>query len=734
MKDINRLYMLRESLLDDVEVDEVEDNDSGYEEYVPVVLLFQRTDDYYEISTDVVDKIIRRFANFVSHGIIKMQSSDINWDDEYANMTVKFDIEKSNLNDYNFIKILMYVISCIKDDKIRIIVDSFGNCKFKPNMKMFFYFSSMFKRKRELMIRNISVFKDMIFPNSNGITVMKNIIQFGAKYGVLNSIEGTDDIYKIYTNYVDKNSNLVSDMNIINSKGYLLYSTDDTNYINFDSKYSFGLMKVYDYKEKAYNYIDLNGEYISNDFFADCEYFTEEGIAKVVKRDRKNEKQRWSIIDKTGKILTGDKYYNQIELIKNGYCYARKYSSYADIEILDKTGKNIFGDKSFASYKPIENGYGWVYVKTKDNEDGGLTLIDQNANMLYPDELFDNVYVQNEIPGMWKVFRNGKKNFFKSDGTFIRKKWIKEPCGDFCNGYAIVKSEKYGSTYIDLNGNVVCHNESGRTVWFKECYKFDKCGYGLVKKGNDNFNLVDKTGKLIFKDWFGLSSDMLRIFDKQDYFADEYILVRDFSIHKYKFLNVNDEILGGYLFDAARPFCNGFAIVRIDDYADVIDKNGKLMFGERKRKKYKIKNISNFNNGIAFIYNYSDDIMIIKEDGSFLSNDIFSSNGFIYGDVCLVKRINMSKKNQYNMNEVNFLKKDGSYVFDEWLDDDKCNINYLDGCSLVEYNHLFNVILADGSVLMDEWTNLPIVMDETGNFRIGTEIYVNSSRQLITLI
>ena len=147
---------------------------------------------------------------------------------------------------------------------------------------------------------------------------------------------------------------------------------------------------------------------------------------------------------------------------------------------------------------------------------------------------------------------------------------------------------------------------------------------------------------------------------------------------------------GHYLFDKIYDYVNGFAIVKLDDTYNFIDKNGNLLYkGDEWFDKVK-----NFENGFAKVSNYNLYNMLNQKGeliwkGDEWLDDIYSfSDGF-----ALV----LTEKG------VNYIDENGELLWkgDTWFED---GINFFDGLAQVaNEDYRYNYLNDKGQLISDIW-------------------------------
>ena len=118
------------------------------------------------------------------------------------------------------------------------------------------------------------------------------------------------------------------------------------------------------------------------------------------------------------------------------------------------------------------------------------------------------------------------------------------------------------------NGDWNLINKQGELLskeWFMYVYEFSD-GFAIVRNKNHVYNFIDKHGKLLLNEWFIYVG----------YFYEGFAKVQRTN-GEYNFINKDGKILSDEWFNWVGYFCEGFAGVRTtNDEWRKIDKTGKL--------------------------------------------------------------------------------------------------------------------------------------------------------------
>ena len=226
------------------------------------------------------------------------------------------------------------------------------------------------------------------------------------------------------------------------------------DFSGFDKIYNFnknGFARVE--LNKKYNFIDVNGNFISEQWFDDIDNFDKNGLAIVGLNDK------WNFIDTNCNLLS-QQWFDEIYGFKNGF---------AEVMLNDK----------------------WNFIDT-------------NGNFISK-QWFDNIYSFNNY-GIAQVTLNGKCNFIDVNGKLLSKQWFDDYIYEFNrDGFAQVMLNGK-CNLIDVNGKLLSKQ------WFDEIYGF-KNGIAKVKL-NKKWNFIDVNGNLLSEQWFDSSLDATICFMK----------------------------------------------------------------------------------------------------------------------------------------------------------------------------------------------------------------------------
>lgn len=715
-------YIMNESLLGELETDEVVD-DNGSKEAISVSF------EFYD-RTLIVDRFIVQvnafFDNLIERNIAIEYKKDTTGGIRKYIIDCKF--RKEHVTAELIVKIMMYCLYCEGNcnslDGFEVSVNKFDDVEYYGNQELAVNWVST-KNHATLRFKNILNLKEM-FPECDGISVMRTAVRLGDAYGLIDRVSDSDGIYRIYIRLNDD----YEMMHIVDSRGYDLFSIKDNSHLNDGNKYSSGMLLVQRCASDGggINYIDRNGKLLSEEYYSYGTSFDENERAVV----RPMSENQQFLIDKHGRFLSDG--FSCLDFRRGGYYYVKDKVGY--FHILDADGKDMFGNKGIKSYKSIRNGFGWVYCKADDEFAGdkeGFVLVDEKCGILYPGDVFDNAFEQTEIEGVWRVVNNGAWNFYTKDGKLLLDRWVGN-CRDFCNGYARVYYPS-GWNYVDESGNVLCVDKNGKPDGYGECYNFDSGGNALVVSKDDmsNYNYIGTTGKLITNQWFKLDAEA-RYFDKDNppiEFYDGFARIRNRMDGSPNFISREGNLLFDIKIDSiVTDFHNGCAVVIINNFKEIVDKNGNILSTKDKDYWHDIYLVSDFENGCARIKNSSGLWNIVRSDGTLVSKEWFFNINDCCGNVYVVENRADGTMIKNFLNSSN-----GKFLFKKWLRTDKLHIDSYDDYFKVAYDKKkYNIIFPDGTTLFDDWSDSVIEYAKYGVFRVGADNYVDNKGNLISTI
>ena len=269
---------------------------------------------------------------------------------------------------------------------------------------------------------------------------------FGSGYSFHNGYAGFGDDSRGYF-YIGPDGKI--DMNKFSASGYRRFSDDG--------------FAVTVNKESRENYIDRDWNLVSGEWFQKCYEFVN-GFGKVKKNGKFN------FIDRTGKLVSKTWFVNCENFDEDGMVVVtvKDKSNNKAYNYMDGSGKLIL-DKNYRLCLPFSDGVGCVF----DGEYGSVLC-----------------------------------NYVNKNGRFISEQWFLHPTGpmvaehSFSGGYACVLNRDGGCNMIDTRGKLL-FDDWNRKIRFG---KFSEGFCSFVEYGK-GYGFIDKTGKRITDEYFDSVTD-----------------------------------------------------------------------------------------------------------------------------------------------------------------------------------------------------------------------------------
>lgn len=732
-----KIYMLNETILDEIDADDVIDDVHDNDEGNFVISLSIHGSYFMYNNVETIKQCLNTKIKYCS-----LQNFEYKKNPERLDVSILFDDADVNIDTFNnFLMKLLYVI-CLKQVKFdfSIVVSSFGDIDFTKQNGLTFCIEVR-QSRCYLCIKNIDSYH-VLFPDCSKKSIIRSIVNVALPLNILfcANKESGKELYKfIFTRstsdelmymIVRKNGDVVFEYNELPEVFSIVYHCERMlvhKNVGVENK------KVYNY-----NYIDTNGNFILEDFCSGVcgDFIDEYGVAvvNIIESEEQDDdiSDYYVLIDTSGKVITNRKF-SEIQNFVNGYAIVRIREKY---NYIDASGR-LLSDKWFNMCNDfLDDGYGCAVVS--DNK--GQGIIDKNGHLLFQNINYD---IESGSEGFWivsliddKSVSRKKTNFVDMTGQLLLNDWY-EDCDSFCNGCAIVtkydyKDKYYQMTYVDTNGKFICKQSNGKPVWFDSCSDFHECGIAMVYTEDRYVDFINKKGKSISKDNFYVNG--YRTSYSKTPFCAGFV-----RVYKYEdggiygnYIDVEGNVLSDVWFAEVYDFDeSGYAVV-VDEKGseNLIDKNGKLVI----KKKCMITSIEPFRNGYALVVNKKGHSNFIRPDGSFVSKDWYYEVDEFCGSVCMVGR----HKSQSKSMEYNFMDTSGNLLFDEWLDDYKYSFHTYDDVVIIHNKSydLYNMIMSDGTLLYDKMSSDEI--DETninGVFQINTgHVYIDGCGNVMSFI
>lgn len=461
----NDIYMLNESLLDDVEFDEVVDNDS-IREPDKFTLTFWFGNCINRGFLYVLERVCNASYENGMHVSYQIHFHSTNDENNFIDVTFEYTDRDTILRE--FVSVMMYIIHMIKNVfnmSVRISTDIEG----------YDYSACILDIVDEVLNVNVDEISDMF----GSVYASFDIIEICAFYAFKNDLLDETDGY--YTMHVSDDFYL-----IVDNRGLIVYR----KYISCPLE---GLLITFVYDNRLigirnegdlFNILDVEtGQTRFDKWVRDILLIKGTDIVAY-----KEENQRWTLADiktmktlMTGIVFLSDQYEDGFFLIQH-----ENGTGKSGYDFIDKNC-NFLTQSFFVYAQPFHNGYAIV-----DNGKG-RTYIDTNGRFVTNDT-FESC--ENFECGRAKVeiaCKTRKKySYIDTNGEYINDTFFSD-CKDFKDGLAIVE-DSGGWFVIDIDGKSISER-------FDSIGDFEN-GYALVHDGDVGWNFIDTSGELIVGDWF----------------------------------------------------------------------------------------------------------------------------------------------------------------------------------------------------------------------------------------
>lgn len=740
-KFLNSIYAMNESLLDDVENDEVnDDGDSGLGSFVEYRFMFHFENIlgaavvksmFFDTcmkpalcrlkNMGLVDswKFIKKFGKLDDFPNIDFYSNDMYGTvakKKFRNssvLTVDVSILKESENADGIVTIAAYMMQSVM--ACRICADT--------GIRMAFW---------RIGDDNVcSVFCDdglkLVFHcGQKGYNLNKGCVKFAGCFirtarsmGFIKPVDDAGSRYVVYgfSRMVSQNR-----MYMFDSSGGLLFereaSIKDSNFGRFDEN---GLMPVkFMNFNRNMNFLKMDGTFLLDYMFDECEDGFSDGFISIRIRNQHGALSA-KLIDKEGNSLLGD-WIIGAENFVDGLSVITRHDDKRDIcnsNIIDRSGKPILDD--------------WYEFIVFDDS------VNKKKKSVNPNRKRDVA----KVGRFDSQSKHWEYNYVDRTGKLFFDEWFKGHCSCMVNGFASVCRNEYGTktyNYIRADGSFVSEE------WFDEVCGWPECGMFAFKSGSDEWRFMDTdTGKVVLDEYKFGKLEIIEADDGAKMYHVDYICSQENGT--WKFL--------GYQ--------NGYSM---KTFQNMVSADGKMCCGMTDASR-----IQYVGNGFASVLLRSGDTVLWKWGAGPV--DIGKGVSFVNKfNECGYARIVSSG----DMKE-NIIDKDGNLVSDVWFDDigvymksgfvavksndvtdvlvcktGKClfgmtgselNVNMLydvvpDELVVVEAwisNTLrYNLFDIDGKQLLDEWTEFRIALDKSGLLRVGPCSYVDHSGNIAALI
>ena len=622
---------MNESLLNDVETDEVEDVDVDIEDDI----VLDKLDDEAECNVWLIFKY-----TYSDTGKYVFKYRNIG---EYLNgcsFVKKFRTPKYDWTEPN-VYIRFYSENMSLDDLFRLILFMCFNLREAITIKNEFerinFFINIEKDCLSIDDNEFEAFIKSYFPDLDTKDIVKSFIRLCIRKRL---IRRNDDFairgYHVNLGY--------KRYNIVDEDGNFLLKRD---YVEIKKVEGCDLVRIFDCSNK-YNFMDKNGNFVFSDYdrFDGYGFEMHDGYIKVAFSASWSSDSYWfNYVDETGKFLTKD-HFKDCSNFNEGLAFVKTGN---ESYFIDTSGNMVF-DKLFDECRQFNEGFASVKNGKKWN------FIDKQGRYL-SDDFFDEC--KDFVDGLAVVKKGSKKNLINKKGKILLDKWVGN-IDKFEEGIAVVENRNKFN-YIDKKGAFLL------SKWFVNCCSFSN-GYGAIKNDDGLWNFIDKNGKPISSKWY----------DNVFSFRNGYARIYDKMKDKWNYIDTSGKIISPDLwFDVVNAFYP-FGVAEVKDSKtqlyNFIDITGELL------SKEWFKFVGNFKEGFAQVknteghWNYIDMKGNILYQGEWFNETLDFVNGFAKVKSCAgYNYLNTNGKlllggswqeygNMFDMEDGMFVSKEGYCV------------------------------------------------------------------------
>ena len=692
-KTMDKFRYLQENVLDKIDVDEVSDNDE-YEHDAGFGIIVRSTEG--SLPDSVLTFVDSYLAGLVEMGIVQDGYKISLTSSKYRlNALFRMNLDENSLD--TFCRLVIYICHCFA---------KYGPFEILVSHTDLEYTDKIVIDKQHTINNGQVIYKNIdkianFFHRKNS-DVIRSLFVNSYKSGFANCVDDEDGLYVLF---LEDN-----DICIVGKDGDIRFKLRGCEHNrNKNMMYHCGLLMVN--HEQGVYYVDKRGYRIP-----DCDVYSGEnfvnGLAKVKYQDEKP--KNYALIDKSGKPISKCRF-TKVGPLEDEFIVVTSLDD--RMNYIKHNGEMLVKNMWFSSCEHFSNGYGVVVGIN------GCNLVDRNGNMVFNNSGRDKYEMQEN--GLVLV----KKDILHCNFMDLKtKKFIlDEFCScekGFSNGYAVVSFDNRSLwNYVDASGNFLFskHRE------YCDCKSFDSNGNAVVCSysawSGNVFNVIDKSGRLLSDTWFNCIYDFYEGFSK--------VFLEDKG---YNFIDRSGKFVSDIWFDEASRFNNGFAFVVIDGNGNMIDRTGKLLVD--KDSNIYITRDTFFSDGCAEVENTDKKWNVLREDGTLVFDEWvdkivdFAENLFY---VC--KKTGGNGRHTEKM-LVNIINIRGEVLFDPWLDgkfrvDDTISKNFV---IMNDKNECNIVSSKTGSLVLKEWTRLPISDNGDGTYRVGSYSNVDEYGEIVSFV
>ena len=431
-------------------------------------------------------------------------------------------------------------------------------------------------------------------------------------------------------------------------------------------------------ENNRYGYIRKDGTDIATPQFSAAEPFSE-GLAAVgVGTSSWGYGGAWGFIDESGKIVI-DLEYTEVEPFdENGYAKVKMdahkvkegnlYVSYDEgWGLIDRSGKRIIEPNWYGIYysnswssSPDYLDQGTIRVSKRyytkyNNSYSKYGLFDTDGNMIFQ-PIYGHIGLESEGLRLVYVLAEGEANYpsvtagwVDSNGKMkidLIKLGIDAPSsgGEFKNGCAVLSYWKKNGWSRDICYLVI--NSTGQILWQgqDEDWNASQDGEGNIYIYHGDYRKKDSEQYFSTKDGVMIPTTKLATSWGKDTkqsenkdtvnletpFYQQFATVYDFSEEAiarvslnskgpYGFVSSLEQIVVDPIYDDARDFQNGYAVVKVNGKWGCIDTNGRMIIDAQYMD---ISSISSY--GTLFVQNDNEAYSLIDLNGNIILSDIMT--------------------------------------------------------------------------------------------------------------
>lgn len=717
-----RPYILNENLLGDVDVDEVEDSvdDSQGQEY-DLEVKSRINSNKIGPRMYVINNMKRKMTAFLEYqkdvrrAIDSFDEIVVDCPDKLLTMNIKFSASFGVLRYFNaFLFAMCDVIEVNSgcdnagrdaDSNSRIVVTFSGS----PNTREKPYFEYPSKHDVYTEKTNIVNFYKSFLPSVDDDDAYRSYITSAIRYGRIFCVDAENGLYKIRDQFRWR---------LVNNNGDIL-TNDSFEHIHA-FKEGYGLVEYRKNGWTAYNFIDTNGNMISDENFEDVLNGFENGYACVMVYDANSEQNKWNFIDKDCNFLfkepfdevcihnAGDVYTNgDVDYIivkrNNEYNYVNKdykipskmwfthidsfVNGFAVVYNKERKENYLGLDGKLLSNKWFDTAYSFKVPEcalvVNDRRRNSVCVINRSGELLNDGEEYSGAVVD-DVNEIVRVSKNEEENIMDYCGKYLLSKWY-YLCGKIQDGFIRVTDKNHRVNFVNLETNKELTED-----WFDANSNMTgEFHDGLMCVGKDElYNFIDKHGNYISDDWFIECRD----------FSEGFAYVK-ISARKRNYIDTKGNLITDVVFSEGEDFKEGFAkITSSDGRINYLKPDGSLLVDEW------LYYGSSFINGFARVCDKSHiKKNYMKPDGELLSDEWFDYTSPFMGNVAEVML-----NGKYTL-----IDRNGKFLFDSSVRINKNKFNSAEYCVVTKSESEVNIInKKTAKVTSDTWFKDCVMFDE----------------------